>query len=193
MDNKKGNELNISKEVVNQIEKENEEKRKKLFKDWSYFQITGKALLILMLSACFCQADVIDRAKDDLGVKEGSLRAEEMAQRAGLRTSIGRKNAWCAAGVSFWLRQAGYKIAPTASVDSLREELRRAGWQRVSSPVPGAVAFFRWSHVGIVKDVVTTKGKRLIVTIEPNTSNQVRELIHSPYKIREYYIPPQKT
>lgn len=192
MDNEKGKELNISK-VVNEKDKEKEEKRKKLFKDWSYFQITGKALLILVISGICAQGSVVDKAKDDLGVKEGSLRADQMAQGAGLETSVGRKNAWCAAGVSFWLRQAGYKIEPTASVESLRDELKRAGWQRISSPVPGAVAFFTWSHVGIVKQVVTTKGGRFVVTIEPNTSNQVRELTHYPSKIKEYYIPPQKT
>lgn len=152
-----------------------------------------RIFILLILSALYLQADIIQVAKNDIGVKEGSGRAEEIASKSGLQSSVGRKNAWCAAGVSDWIVNAGYRINRTASVDSLRTELRQAGWQRISSPQPGAVAFFNWSHVGVVKDVVTTKGKRFVVTIEPNTSNQVRVLIHSAYKIREYYIPPQKT
>jgi hypothetical protein len=152
-----------------------------------------RIFILLIVSGLCLHADIVQVAKNDIGVKEGSGRAEEIASKSGLQSSIGRKNAWCAAGVSDWIVNAGYRINRTASVNSLRAELRQAGWQRVSAPQPGAIAFFNWSHVGVVKDVITTKGRRLVVTIEPNTSNQVRELIHYPNKIKEYYIPPQKT
>jgi hypothetical protein len=93
------------------------------------------------------------------------------------------KNApWCAAGTSKWLIEAGYGITPRGRVVDLEKEVKRIA--KSSSPNPGAVVFFRWSHVGVL-DHVTADGR--FVVIQANCSGAVRVRTHTRQQIRAFY------
>lgn len=117
-------------------------------------------------------------AAKDLGVTSYSPKALEMKRLAGIH-----KNApWCAAGTSKWLIEAGYGITPRGRVVDLEKEVKRIA--KSSSPNPGAVVFFRWSHVGVL-DHVTADGR--FVVIQANCSGAVRVRTHTRQQIRAFY------
>lgn len=97
---------------------------------------------------------------------------------------------WCAAWVTYILRQEGVKIpdrykdywASVAKVDAWRDMGRRTGcWFRRGerSPLPGDVVIYNWDgdqdtdHIGILKEYQPTQGR--LIAFEGNRNN--REVI----------------
>lgn len=106
----------------------------------------------------------------DVGVREGSSRANELARAGGLRSS---RQAWCAASVCAWLKSRGHEIPRTGSVKELRRSLLRVG-DVSPRPAPGDIAFYPWSHTGIVVAVDLSKG--IMIVVEANHNNRVAKV-----------------
>lgn len=125
------------------------------------------------------QKNIVDIAMQDVGVKEGSKRADSMMQRCGYRSS---RDPWCAAAVSSWISQMGYDVK-IVSVSQMKSMFKSA---RKVPPAPGAIVFFKHSHVGIVKSVE----KDHIETIEGNVNDRVM-IAERPYSSVLYCVSLQ--
>lgn len=116
------------------------------------------------------RSGLVRLAMADLGVTEGSDRADELVRLCGFKSS--RRTPWCAASVSDWLIRAGHRISRTASVSDLRKQLGR--YDVCSVARPGTIVFFRYSHVGVVVAV----GPKGFESVEGNASGRVRKVYH---------------
>jgi hypothetical protein len=138
----------------------------------------------VIVSSTGSGSKIVQVAKRDLGVKEGSRRANEIARASGMSSSVGRRHPWCAATVSDWLVRSGLIKERSPSVATVKHILRDNGWKRTSKPVVGSVAFYKnWSHIGVVAEV---KGKYAVL-IEGNSLNMVRQQM-TPINRLEYWV-----
>ena len=98
------------------------------------------------------------------------------------KNPTGRRSRWCADGLSVALVRSGHRPIPgSRAVDALR-----AG-QRISYPVPGALAVFRnRSHVAVVEKVISP-GK--IGLISFNWSHTTKRHTVSPRQIVAWVLP----
>lgn len=122
-------------------------------------------------------------AKRDLGVKEGSSRANRVAQLSGLRSSVGRSNAWCASIQSDWIIKSGIKITRTPSVHQLNKALSRR-YKYGSKPKVGAVVIYKHSHTGTVVEILNNG---YFVAIEGNHNNKVDKVKRHISNVRRFY------
>lgn len=125
---------------------------------------------------------VLLKARRDVGVKEGSGRANQIAKNVGLPSSVGRRNAWCAAGVSTWLKESGVDIS-ASSVSQLKQDLRKKGYGKTGIK-SGAIVFYTWSHVGIVNHI---DSDGYFYAVEANCKNQVRLIKRSVRQV-SYFV-----
>lgn len=140
-------------------------------------------IIFLISSIAYCPTcsipiSIVDVAIRDLGVKEGTKRADDMMRRCGYKSS---KEPWCAAAVSEWLSDSGYEMR----VVSVRKMKDMFSSLRKVPPSSGAIVFFKHSHVGVVKEV----RKDYVLTIEGNVNNKVMVVARN-YDSISYCIKP---
>jgi hypothetical protein len=93
------------------------------------------------------ESKLVRMAALDIGVKEGSYREVQIANRSG----ISGGSPWCAAAVSEWLVKCGVNVKRTPVVSDLKYRLKNI--KTYKTPRVGAVVFYEWSHVGIVAKI----------------------------------------
>ncbi|HEX8004223.1 MAG TPA: CHAP domain-containing protein [Mycobacteriales bacterium] len=116
-------------------------------------------------------ADVLNRARKELGYDEGPNNSNKFAPLAGHANN----QPWCASFVVAMFRAAGLKLpSESAYTPAMAQGFQKAGcWS--TKPSVGAVVFFKWpsmgriAHVGIVESV---RPDGSIVTIEGNTNKK---------------------
>lgn len=111
-------------------------------------------------------AMIVSIARGDLGILEGSESWKK----------YGQSGPWCAAFVSWVLKQAGWTDFTSHSCNSWRNWLMRAGkWgaQGSYSPKAGDLVIFDWEGDGVADHIgiVTANGGSTVYTIEGNTGD----------------------
>lgn len=142
------------------------------------------ALALLLVTPRAARADaraaIVATAANEIGVLEGSARADSYFDAANAGHLVSAKHAWCAAFVSWVMQQTGASPVRNASVihwvDYAKQ--RRYGLSVVTAPAPGdLVAWdtngggdFEWGdrHIGIVATAPNADG--VYGTIEGNTT-----------------------
>jgi CHAP domain len=135
--------------------------------------------------------DVLKLARAELGTTENPVGSNHVKYCDWYYGVPGSRAAWCGIFVSWVMYHAGLPLPFTISKGFAAVRAGVAGFQtrgqwHTSNPRVGDVAFFTYSHVGIVESVQRDGS---IVTIEGNSSHRVQRLRHPQSTIRGYGRP----
>jgi len=125
-------------------------------------------------------ANLIETARKELGTARQPInKVKYNASYYGENVS-GKRFKWCAVFLWWCMQQCKVpaEVFPRcAHVFTIRDwyDQRDRYFKRSSTPLPGDLVVFTYSHIGLVIKVTTSE----IVTIEGNKSDAVRKLVHS--------------